>query len=262
MASVSVPVSAEVAPKLVPDVAPHVGARLGAKPGARQHGADRVDARRLAAARLADDQPFADAVPYASGRGARRREMDHAAEHLGERQLRQQEAAGIDALERRLVGGRGGKEPPRDAVHRRQHDGVGADQRRHRRRRGGERRRLQGDHDQLVDTEARGVVAHRDRHGDRGSRAVELQAAGAHARQRLAARERRHRVVCTCEAGGDEPADRTQTDDCDLHRASRRETLQIGTKLRAPALARARPSGKIARSFVFMACPSLLQCRP
>jgi hypothetical protein len=104
----------------------------------------------FAARRLADDQPFADAVAHPAGRRRRRRQVDDAAEHARERQRGEQLPAGIDAFERRLVGQRGRQEPPRHAVHRRQHDGLGAEQGRDRWRRRGERRRLDRDDDEVA----------------------------------------------------------------------------------------------------------------
>ena len=77
-----------VAPELVPDVAAHVGARFGLEACAGERRADRVDASRRAAGRLADDQPLAEAMPDDAGLGRRAGQVDDAAEHARERQAR------------------------------------------------------------------------------------------------------------------------------------------------------------------------------
>ena len=101
----------------------------------------RVRPWRRAARGLADDQPFAEAVQHLARRRATAGEMDDAAEHPGKRQCGLYRAVGVDARKAPRVAGKPRcelgrpQEPPRYAVHCRQHDGAFADQR-------GERRRL------------------------------------------------------------------------------------------------------------------------
>ena len=99
-----------------------------------------------------------------------------------------------------------------------------AEQRRDRARDDGQRRRLDGEDDEVLRAERRRVVARLDA-APRTIRARSRRA-GPSARtrgERLAARERRDVVAGAGEARRDQPADRAEADDGDLHRPPRFE---------------------------------------
>ena len=144
-----------VAPELVPDVAAHIAARFGLKARAGECRADRIDASRRPAGRLTDDQPLPEAMLDASRCRRRAGQVDDAAEHARERQAGEQSAARVDARERRRGGHGGRHEPPRHAVHRRQQHRRWTDQRRDRLGQRRQRRRLDGDDDELRTCRAR-----------------------------------------------------------------------------------------------------------
>ena len=206
MRSVSAPVSAETGfivmlPQSLYQMSRRMSlARLGTR-SRRSSSAAHDRRQRAPTCRRAGSptiRPFADAVAHAPGAGVDAREVDDAAEHARER------AAGGAADRRdrrsraaaRRGSAAGAREPPRHAVHRRQDDGLGPDQRRHRRRGGGERRRLDA---RSRPAPARRAPRHRRSPSMRctvscAARGSQLQPARADARERRAARKRRHLV--------------------------------------------------------------------
>ena len=79
------------------------------------------------AARLADDQTIGCDVPDQTRLGDGRAHVDDAADDVRKRYRAPDLAVRIDAFERCVADARDAMtEPPRDAIHRRQHDGVRA----------------------------------------------------------------------------------------------------------------------------------------
>jgi hypothetical protein len=205
-----------------------------------------------AAGGLADDQSFADVVAHAARRGARCREVDDAAEDALERQPGEQGAAGstlasgparawqregATTARRSSPAGEPSSGPSSGAI-------ASATT--------GQRRRLDGDDDELLRAERRRIVARLQRHRERSARALDVQAVGADAGKRLAAREGRDVVAGAGEARRDQAADGAEADHGDLHEPSPVEDYK-SARLVAATSGRTHPSGKIARSFDFLA---------
>ena len=95
-------------------------------------------------------------MPGAAERGAH---VYHAADDTLDGNRRSDPAAGIDALERsRTECGDAGAEPPGHAVHRRQHHGIGADERGECGCERWQRRALQRDDDEILGAELARII--------------------------------------------------------------------------------------------------------
>ena len=97
--------------------------------GVREQVGDTLHAIALPACGLADDEALAHLVEHQPRLGRRASGMDDAADDVMDGDRRGNRAERIDAAQR-LAAERGDTvaEPPRHAVHRRQHDRVGAEQ--------------------------------------------------------------------------------------------------------------------------------------
>ena len=179
-----------VSPQLEPQRPSHVGRQLGIQTGAAKRVANASYARRLAAARLADDEMATCVMPHPSRRDCDRREMNDGADDAVDGKEIEQMTTRIDALQRRLFRLCRGQKPPRHSVHRGHNRRRVAEQWKDFRRDVGKPHRFDGDDDQVLFAERARIVAHGDGYRRRGPVLVDLKAARTDASERLAAGER------------------------------------------------------------------------
>jgi hypothetical protein len=152
----------QVAPQLVPDVLAHVVGVRELEAGVGQQVGHRLRARAAATARFADDQPWPRWCCTSPGSG-----LAVLACTTQPITCDAGSAAAITPPGSTLCSGRVAQhghalaEPPGHAVHRRQQQGLRADQRRQRRRQRGQCRALDGDHHQVLHTQVGGAVRSR-----------------------------------------------------------------------------------------------------
>ncbi len=128
-------------------------------------------------------------------------------------------AARVDAGQRpALERAHAAAEPPRHAVHRRQHQRVRGQQRRDRRRHLGQRLALDGEHHKVLRAELCRVLLRVRRRAEQRAPLAQAPAVLAQGRQRRAARQRADLVrAAERQPRADEAADRTGADHTDLH---------------------------------------------
>jgi hypothetical protein len=171
-----------------------------------------------AAGRLADDEPLAHPVLDEPRLGRRRAGMHHASQHLVERQRARDRAAGVDAVQGLVTdAGDAVTEPPGHAVHRRQDQGARADERADALGDRGQRRRLDGDDDEVLDAEGGGIVRGDSRCLERAGRRSQSPAVAPQGFEGRAACDRTDaRPIGRREPRADQAADRARADDADL----------------------------------------------
>src|SRR6185437_10558855 len=146
-----------VAPQLVPDVALDAGRDFDVESGGSQLRGNRVRAGHRVAGGLTDDQALTAVVPYQTRLRRRARRMDDATDNPTRRQRRLDLALRIDRDEPQVAisGAEAMKEPPRHAVHRREHRRFRTEQRSDGRGDTAKRRTLDRYDDQVLRAEGR-----------------------------------------------------------------------------------------------------------
>ncbi|GMA86812.1 hypothetical protein GCM10025868_20620 [Angustibacter aerolatus] len=141
---------------LVPGGLPDVVGLLDLEAGVTEQAGHLVQPRRRRARGFADDQPAPRPVHDEARLGGARAEVHHAADDLRRRQGHGDRAVRVDRPQPQAVrrATEPGREPPRHAVHRRQHHRARPDQRCQARRQRGQRLRLHRDHHDVVHPEA------------------------------------------------------------------------------------------------------------
>ncbi len=192
-----------VAPQLVPDGAADVVAGVAADAGIFEHRLEHADAITGATTRIADNQLVGVLDHDLVRRGTETGGVDDAADDPLDRQRGANGAGRIDRAQWLTV-----NEPPGHAVEHRQDQRVGPDERPQLCRERRQRRRLYGDDEKLrrslepVEADASGLVGLRNLDG------VERPSTG----------QRHHGLTGKRELRRDPTADRSGTNDADVHR--------------------------------------------
>ena len=210
-----------VAPQLRPDLGPDRGRRLDVETARRERRGEpgRGDVKPLIG--CTDDQPVAAPTAHDARRVGTRRQVHDATDRLRGRQRRRHRAGRIDSIERHAVERpfEPVREPPRQAVHRRDDHGVRPDQRRNS---GGQRRQhlsLQGDHHVVLHAERGRIVTRSHRNRRCLARLVDhTHAVRIQRIERRATRIRTHDHAGPRQRGRQQPADRADPDHRRAHR--------------------------------------------
>ena len=191
-------VDGQVAPQLEPDVALDAGGGFHLNATARQPRGQVLHPRAQAAIGLTQNQTVAEMLLHCPGRLERAAGVYDAAHHMGQGQGAPNGTVGIHRVQGHAPRGaaKAVQEPPRDAVHRRQHQGVGAEQRRQGLGYLRQGRGFDGHHHQILHAQCLWVVMgghSRLRHCAIGP--VQLQSMGAQGGQRGATCHHAHLVA-------------------------------------------------------------------
>jgi len=140
-----------VAPELVPDVVADIRRYRYVEAGIAQQGAKPAGPFCHLSGRFSQNQPLPHLVLHKTRFAGERARMHDATNHMRERDVLRNAAAGVDTLQRLFAQARQAlREPPRHAVHGRQDDRLRAQQRRDALRHRAQRRPLDRDDDDVL----------------------------------------------------------------------------------------------------------------